>query len=281
MRFTRVKVNEKVVELDWFTKDAAGEKRETTLQSPNRPMPALIKALAAIKPFVVDLLELPEPWEEAMSITTVNLDDGGKDNQRGIIVTAIKKVEKASGRVLVLNTPRMSESAGDDPVDGALDHDTVKLIAKLEIAATAYVNGEREQAELPLSEPDKSVATGEGDQADDLGKRRRRRGQAKFIPGVGPNLGTTDAVIVPEDDALRTLMLAQARDVPLEAIGRWTSSERDMVQRWLADPKQPEPEALVRDATPSMFDDHAAKSDAEWTQDAPPPKADDVEPVVG
>ena len=86
-----------------------------------------------------------------------------------------------------------------------------------------------------------------------------------------------------DDATLRNVLLAAGRDVPVDAIARWTSSERDDAQRWVNAALNPgpfakpdEPECLKRDATPALLDDHIAAKDEGW-ETQPPPKVDDVD----
>lgn len=274
MRFSRIKVTEKIVELDWSEVLPNGEKKSITLESPNRPMPALLQAMARFRTYVADLLELPT-WADDMRVTTLNIDEG-KDGRRGLIVTCIRPVAKASNRPLVLNTPQMRESNGDDDAPGFLADEILTLVKHAEVAAAAFVRGDREQTEMPLGAPATAAAA---PAVDELGSRRRRK-KNEFIPEVGALANPNATIAPPDDTALRSRLLGRGRDVPVEAIGRWISSERDSVLRWLDTAETiglDDPEALTRDATMSIFDD--AKGD-DWTQDAPPPKAESVEAIT-
>ncbi len=81
MNFTRIKVTDKIVELDWSELLPNGEKKSISLESPNRPLPALLQAMAAFRDYVVELLELPTTWLDDLRITTINIDEG-KDGRR-------------------------------------------------------------------------------------------------------------------------------------------------------------------------------------------------------
>lgn len=269
MRFTRIKVTPVVVELDWSTTDATGDKRTTTLESKARPMPALTSALAAFRPYVSDLLGLPAEWAEATNITTLNIDEG-KDGRLGLIVTCLKPVEKAANRPLVLNTPQMREPMGDGDAEMFLPEDIVVLIRQAEVAATAYVNGEREQVEMELNPP-------EGAEPPKRGRRAKKGSEV---------VGSITTTSLDEAD-LRSRLMSRGRDVPLDAVQRWTAHERADVIAWLDGiGGDVEPLPLVRDATPALLDDLIA-ADAgmtpigdvveQWTQENPPPKASEVE----
>src|SRR5438093_6067542 len=107
MEFTKIKFNEKSgVELAYTRKGEQGETETRNFSCAQPPKPELPAAFAAFIPYVADLLELPSEWREHLTITTLSLDEEPKTKRLGLIVTAIKPVEKANDRPLVLNTPR-------------------------------------------------------------------------------------------------------------------------------------------------------------------------------
>src|SRR3954462_5210767 len=146
MRFTKIAVKKDTVELAWTKVDEHGATITTTMTSPEKPAPELPDALQAFKDFVFNLIDAPDAWREWTRVTTLSLNEEKEGNGRGLIVSAVKPVAKASGRVLVLNTPHMRQG-GDAPSTqtGILDEETVALIAVAEAAATAFVKGERSQ----------------------------------------------------------------------------------------------------------------------------------------
>lgn len=270
MHFTRIKVTDKVVELDWSELLPNGEKKSISLESPNRPLPALLAAMAALRDYVVELLELPSTWLDELRITTINIDEG-KDGRRGLIVTCLRPIAKAAKRPLVMNTPQMREPNSEEDVEMFLPDEILTLVKRAEVAAMAFVNGEREQTELPLGTAPVTAPA----------EKKRRGKKGDFIPEVGA-LNNPDATEILSDEDIRSRLLARGRDVPPEAIGRWVATERDGVIRWLDTIETlggDEPSVLKRDATPSLFDEHIERTEG-WTQETPPPKASEIEPPV-
>src|SRR4051812_36273553 len=100
MRFSKISVTKKAVELTRTSRDKNGAVEDITLNSPERPLSTFSDALQSFVPYVVGLLDLPDSWheetngevtKELLTITTLNLsvDNNG---HRGLIVTAIKPV---------------------------------------------------------------------------------------------------------------------------------------------------------------------------------------------
>lgn len=287
MRFTKIKVNEKAVELTWTTRKGSGETVTSQLASPQRPLPALLTALAAFRGYVLGLLNLPAEWLEEMAITTLSISDEDEQGRRGLIVTATRKISQANGRPVVLNTPHMREKIdGDTGTKGYLEPDDLELLAAAELAATAYVKGEREQVEIfpaPGTEADAAEQAQAAAGAAGAGAKKKGGGKkgGKDSPaaptgemGIAANAPGTPAT----DDVLRQMLLAAGRDVPVDAIALWASSERDAAQRWAAalqaSKSRPvdsallvEPEVVQKYATLPLAEDY-------WTDPAPARPAD-------
>lgn len=290
MRFTKIKVNDKGVQLNWSTTDASGLTHSHDVSSPEKPAPELPEALSAFVPFVMDLLDLPPNWRDQIRVTTINLNEEKETKTRGLMVSVTRKIAKASGRPVSITTPHMREATENTTATtGILDDDVLELIAKAEKAAAAFVKGERMQGELiPTSQAE---APAEGEAAagsDELAKRRGRKAGKDRKAGTPGEVWNPGSNIPPTDAQLVKICLAAGRDVPLDAVGRWTSSEREEVLRWalaavnpdIKPNKRPEePEILKKEATPALLEDVASEQDG-WTSPTPPPKAADVKPVA-
>lgn len=182
MRFTKIRVTDKGVDLSWTTKKADGETISSELKSPQEPLPDLPAALQAFRPYVLDLVDLDARWGEELIITQLSIgEQTGDENLRNLIVTARRRCEKANGRPVVFNTPFLPE-AGENtsPNIATLDDATLELIADAEAAATRYVNGERAQATLDLGADDDEgdVEIPKGDDRP-VERKRGRKGKTK------------------------------------------------------------------------------------------------------
>ena len=305
MKFTKIRSTEKGgVELAWTEKDADGGTKSVEYNCPQKPLADLTDALKAFGPYVVVLIGAPD-WLGGLKVNGISLNEE-KGNRRGLVVSAILPIERASNRPLVLNTPQMKERGEGQSEDstGIFEDSILGLIAATEKAATAYFKGEREQFDAfhPTEKkvPDGTNATPE-EEAEEVSrgkKKRRPRSGKDFIPGTG-DVVNPDSTVPPADAALRSLLLSAGRDVPADALARWTSTERDAAQRWaeattgitrlgMSKDVPEEPEVLKREATPSLLDDFARVGEyvanggplptetlEAWDVGAPP-KIDDV-----
>lgn len=295
MRFSKIRVNDKGVQLLWTTTDANGTTTTHDLTSAEKPTPDLPEALDAFREYVMDLLELPAKWRDQIRITTLSISDDKETNTRGLMVSATKKIAKASGRPLSITTPHMREGAEDSTAKtGILEEEILELISKAETAASRFVKGERAQGEIFPSDASAPPAAGaEGTSTapaageDDVSKARKRR-PAKNA-GTPGEVWNPNSTTPPTDEQLRKLCLQAGRDVPIDAIARWTSSERQQVQSWATITTNPdvkpenhpeEPDLLKKEATPALLEDMTRARDDGWTQEVPPPKAADVKPVA-
>jgi hypothetical protein len=257
MRFTKIKFSEKTgVELAWVTKKDGGATESVEFSSPEQPLPDLKQALSAFRDFVIELIEAPEPWREEITITTLSINTE-KDGRRGLIVTATRKIEKASGRVLVINTPLMKESGENtsDEASGIFEDEILTLIANAETAATRYHKGEREQldafqAEQPAGQAD-GGSSGEASDGSAPPARRRRRGPQKdFIPEIG-HVANPGADIVPTVEVIQRALAVRDRDVPIDVITLWTQSQCNQAMAWVnaGGKAEDEPEHVSKAAT--------------------------------
>lgn len=272
MRFTMIRFDGDTVGFRWENKvDGALDKHEWTCDEP--PTPAFKAALASFAPFVIRLIEAPGTWSEDLEVRQLTLKEEDKGG-RGIVITALHKCERAKNRTLLLNTPYMAEAPDgyNGTSDGYLDAETLELIEALEEEADAYRGGERgEQTKLALGDSENSKAFGERVAASGVASTRKPKGKGKKkdptqMPGVGL-VANPDATEVLDDEALRQLLLSVERDVPIDALGRFTSSERSLATRWammrqreLIDALKPdermpsEPPCLLASATPSLLE---------------------------
>lgn len=296
MRFDHIKITENEVTLGRQDRQADGSTLTLELKNPSKPMPSFRAALQALTGYAVDLVGIPE-WAQddangvkEARVTSVALSED-KNRRRGLVVTFVRKIERAKNRVAVYNTPLMNaptdDQEGTNP--GTYPQVVAEMIATLEAEATKYWNGEREQTELALEGPKAAAAEGgeggEPAEGDQLAKRRKTKDRKAGTPGETMNPGKTSP---PDDAQLRKLCLAAGRDMPIDAIANLTSTERAKVQAWaeaavnpdIKPNKRPEePEPLKKFATPALLDDVAGASDG-WTDPTPPPKADQVQPVT-
>lgn len=262
MRFHKIKSTENIAAFEW-TEEAGKVKHGHSFESKERPAPELPNALNAFRPYVVDLLGLPEPWSEALTISSISLSED-EDGRRGLIVTAVKKVERAHGNPVVINTPLMRERGeSDNASNGFFDEDIAELIEAAELAAEDYVvHGKR--LDISMFTPEQ-IAEMERKANENGGKKKRPKGRK-----LGDGQFVEDAPPPGEpltDEVLRQLVATVGFDLPVDAIAQFTSSERSEVQRW-AEQAQKDvaaggeisriPPVVARHATPPLIKDDLA-----------------------
>lgn len=238
MRFAKVSITKAGVHLVRVTKEPNGGAEAVDYTSPERPLSTFTDALQAFGSYVNDLLDVPAAWREKLTVTTVNLSES-KDGRRGLQVSVSYAVAKADDKVVSLTTPIVHEaSEAGTGTAFTLSDVHFALIDLLEAEATLYANGERAQGEL-FTKAERSVAADSLDERSAAAevastrkpKTRGKKATVTTIRGVG-DVANPDATEPPSDEALRELFGKIGYDVPVDAIQRWASSERDAAQRY-------------------------------------------------
>lgn len=290
MRFENIKITKNKVILDRLDKHPDGSVFTINLENPNKPLPSFATALQAFTGWACELIQASS-WAEDSTVASVHLSEEAKTRRRGLMVTLTRKIERAKGRVVTINTPLMHEPTDDQEGTnpGTYPQVVADMVATLEEEATKYWNGEREQVELEFKgAPDTSAGAEAAETESDIGKARRKKGRPAKNAGTPGEVWNPNSTTPPTDEQLRRLCMAAGRDVPVDAIARWTSSERQQVQTWamaavnpdIKPAKRPEePEILKKEATPALLEDVANAGDG-WTEPTPPPKADAVKSAV-
>lgn len=271
MRFQIIKVTAEEVSLVRLDKQPDGSTLKLELTNASRPLEPFATALQAFCGYACELVGAPH-WHEDVRVSSIHLSEEPKTNRRGLIVTFVRRIERAKNRVFVGNTPLMhaptDEQEGTNP--GTFPREVAAMIAELETQATAYWNGEREQGEMfsgANAAPAKTKGAGHPQPeqpADELGARRGRR---KTGSGAAPGeLMNPDKTKPPTDKVLAELLQRAGKTVALDVIASWGSSDRAKAQAW-ADAKTdptiaekkipPMPECVEKGASPQLLDQTA------------------------
>jgi hypothetical protein len=233
VRFTTIRYDGDTVSLKWEdTKGDAIDKHDWSCAEP--PTPAFKASLAAFSSFVVGLIEAPAEWAEGLEIRQLALSEEKKTASRGLVVTALRKVSNAKGRTLLLNSPYMAEPpiGYNGPLDGYLSSAVLTLIEDAEAHAEAFRNGERgEQIDMNLPESENTKAVNQRMADAEVSSTRKPGKKKDAIAGVG-TVFNPDSTELLDDAGLRQLLGSVDRDVPVDAIARFTSSERSLAEAW-------------------------------------------------
>lgn len=131
---------------------------EAVLGSFDVPLQSFREALAALVGDVCAIIECPDAYGNKMVVRGVTFTDS--DGTRGACITALKSLTTAKAP-LVLNTPHLTFEPMNDGDQGPfLQQSIVDRLHRLEAEAIRYINGEREQPQLPL---DTTNASPKGD----------------------------------------------------------------------------------------------------------------------
>lgn len=293
MSFDKIRFDGANVELDYKEPLPGGGERDVT-DTGKDPSPAFKHALQAFASYVAWIHSWPDSTVDRLDVRGVTIKRPD-DQPRGIIVTALLKCSRARNSTSTINTPYLAEPPENYSGDrtGFLSEAVVGFIDDLEARATEYQNGERgEQTQLPLGDSENSKAAGERMAAAEVGSTRKPKGKGAKKNGKPPrqaDIGVSVVVNEPgeqlDDSALRQLLLSVERDLPIDAVALFTSSERDAAQAWAnarlkemvgqldAATVPREPDVVIKFATLPL------KAD-EWTGN-PPPKASDVTTLAG
>lgn len=237
MRFTVIRFADDVVSLKWEERIGdASDKHDWSCDEP--PTPAFKAALAAFSTFVVDLVAAPEAWVEGLEIRQLSLKEEEKGG-RGLVVTALRKCERAKNRTLLLNTPYLAEAPKDynGPMAGYLTATVLELIEEAEAEAELYRLGERgEQTSLDLEDSENAKNVNERMASAEIDSTKKPR-RGKKNPNAGKpevhQVQNPDATEPPmTDDEMRQLLLSVERDVPIDAFPALIRSERLAVEGW-------------------------------------------------
>ena len=110
MRFNKIKVSkDSRYRFEYEVTKNDGEVDELTLSSKDRPRPEFLSTLDKLKPFVVEICELPNSYESKITVRGVSFSYGGASEVMGATITSVMTLENSTAP-LILNTPHKTES---------------------------------------------------------------------------------------------------------------------------------------------------------------------------
>jgi hypothetical protein len=131
-------------------------------------------------------------------------------------------------KTTTFTTPLM-RAPGESDTGLYLSDDEMALIERLEAAASDFVDGAREQADMFQGTPEDATQP-ELPAPADLPKRRKKKQKPEVATGGVPEWNPPGEPLT--DAKLRDLLARVDRDVPIDAIAAWTAGERDQAARW-------------------------------------------------
>jgi len=126
----------------------------TVYESNDRPLPVLERKLQEMKRHLMDFCELPEEWEDDITVLAVSAKYAG-NGSLGVTISGKRDLE-GSNRPLVINSPYFHEEQDEEDIEGAelgiFGPELKDAFKELERLAFDFINGSRQQ--LPLFKPE-------------------------------------------------------------------------------------------------------------------------------
>jgi len=123
--------------------------KSTTIRSSDHPRPEFSEAMRDLLPHFIAITECGDDYGNSFIMRSVSF----QHNQAGdkSMVMSATRVLKV-GTPLNVSTPVRMMSAQDENAATLIDAEALKALQKLEDEAQEYINGTRQQQELPLNE---------------------------------------------------------------------------------------------------------------------------------
>lgn len=128
-----------------FSKSVGGVTFNGDLKT--EPDPEVFKLIDKLKPFVIEMCELPK--KSTVSISGISFSYHGEMETQAAIITFQKKLSEGNA-VITINTPlKYIERTGDDiPVSQVMPEGMVNVMTRINDKAVEFVNGVRKQTDL-------------------------------------------------------------------------------------------------------------------------------------
>jgi hypothetical protein len=167
---------------------------EHEMKSSEDPRPELLTAIAAFVPFVIEICEFPDAWDEAITISGISLSEVEMNDKKmiGIVITSMKRLELTPSPVLI-NTPFL--------LDEAWPKGLQKAVEKLEAEALRFRDGDRAQQVLPGT-PTKNSRKAEQAIIDGLNNLQKLADKDGTTLSLGVN-GEEKVIIHPRNGKVR------------------------------------------------------------------------------
>lgn len=139
-----------------------GNEKHTNVDYPEPALPSFAKALEALIPFVLEILDLPDSYSKEMQVTSVTFSEQQK--RFACSISATKKVNSKSP--FNIHTPITSEApdaAKDDSI--YLSKECMEALDNLEAECIKYIKGERAAKQESLFSQPKLAVDEEFDKA--------------------------------------------------------------------------------------------------------------------
>lgn len=155
MRITKVKSKGDKISIAYQERGISGVWDDYQLRCSDRAKPEFYQALKQLAVEVVAWAEMPKEWVKGLEVRSVTYGYCGEDDIMSATVTATKELD-SSDKPLIVHTPQKLSEPYTPTADAAvcLPPACVKKLNVLMAEAENYINGEREQMDLPGTDED-------------------------------------------------------------------------------------------------------------------------------
>lgn len=144
MKITKVKIKPSETEIAYLETDAKDSK-EVTFKSWDIQSTEFLESLQVLKPYVINILELPDEYDETLEIRgiTIKYEEAGI----GVVISAVKGLASLAAP-LCLNTPYIPPKR-DEHINTPMSSELEMSIEKITAMAQQFMNGQhRAQGQL-------------------------------------------------------------------------------------------------------------------------------------
>lgn len=190
MKFLKIGMS-KDLDVSLKRKDEHQHSKDSIDTSGVNPLPEFRDAVQAFLPHFLTLVPSLTPEKANLRVSTISL--GEKDGKRSLQVSVSLAVEACGGAVISMTTPRMAEEPaqieeGDDESDVTyLSKPLLKLIERVEMEASRYVNGETAQTDAFQQSSENSKAVDDRMASAAVKSTRVPRGKRGDVAGSIPS----------------------------------------------------------------------------------------------
>jgi hypothetical protein len=156
-RLLKFKLDDDGVLVKYELVDQESVRETLTVESQDRPRAELREALKAMAEHLCTIAELPPTWAKDIEIRGVTCTH--TNDIRGLVITGLRKLA-GSNAPLVLNTPHFTEAPYTEDADSDVGIYTAACglaLDLIELEVWRYLDGEREQLQLGLTEEPTAV----------------------------------------------------------------------------------------------------------------------------
>lgn len=146
IRFTK----DEKIRVEYTEISPVGETDEYSFACKQKARPEFYRALAALSEDVIELCELPDDYEERITVKGVSFSYGGEKKVMGAVIIASMRLENSNCPLNLITPHKPSDSYSDTevPEDMLLSEECISRLDDLLHETVLYIKGDRAQASM-------------------------------------------------------------------------------------------------------------------------------------